>query len=289
MGGGEREKAAEPSVASMDDRAYAAPDLPFRQPVGHDQSMERTTGPETQQSQRRGVKAASTSGEKHDQYGGAMMLPFPKVSAQGQRGLPNTAKSGLVWARAWLAEVGEARKALDRAERISELRRAKAFSIADPLGAMGCSRTGGTVDPMRKVDEMIDGEAEDAAYDWARYTLALFDLMAELNKPIFRGPLLMGLDIAEMKYRLGASDSEVMRSFAIGKSKLHEDLNAFVDYLDYIGPEQAFQVDVDKETAEPDMSPCDNIGPGEDVPHGDAYGEIDALVANCGKHQTSLD
>lgn len=193
------------------------------------------------------------------------------------------------WARAWLVEVDEARRALDRAESIRELRRAKAFSISDPLGTVGGHGKGGVRDPMRKVDEMVDGEAEEATYGWARDALALFDLMAASNKPLFRGQLLSGLDIAEMKYRLGATDGQVMRSFAIGKSKLHEDLNAFVDYLDYIGPERAFHVTVDpgvKDTAgPPDQHPEEPAG----GPHGDAYSEIDELVANCGRNRTNPD
>lgn len=151
------------------------------------------------------------------------------------------------------------------------MRRAKAFSISDPLGTEPHGK-GGVSDPMRKVDDMVDGEAEDATYGWARDALALFDLMAAANKPLFRGQLLSGLDIAEMKYRLGATDAEVMRSFAIGKSKLHEDLGALVDYLDYIGPERAFHVDgddVEPEEALPDSAPTG--------PHGSAYGDIEAL------------
>lgn len=154
----------------------------------------------------------------------------------------NAPEVELHWARSWLIEVGEARKALDRAESIKELRRAKAFSIADPLGHAGGHGKGGVSDPMRKVDDMIDGEAEDASYGWAREALALFDRMAELNKPLFRGQLLSGLDIAEMRYRLGASDNQICSAFTISRSKLHNDLSAFIDYLDYLGPERAFNV-----------------------------------------------
>ena len=147
------------------------------------------------------------------------------------------------WARSWLTEVDEARKALDRAERIAELRRAKAYSIADPLASIGPHGKGGVTDPTRKLDEMIDGEAEDANYGWARDALALFDLMVSVNRPCFRGALLDGLDVAEMRYRLGASDKQIMEAFHIGRSKLYDDLSALIEYLDYIGPEKTFHID----------------------------------------------
>ena len=191
----------------------------------------------------------------------------------------NAPEVELHWARSWLIEVGEARKALDRAESIKELRRAKAFSIADPLGHAGGHGKGGVSDPMRKVDDMIDGEAEDATYGWAREALALFDRMAELNKPLFRGQLLSGLDIAEMRYRLGASDNQIIRAFCIGKSKLYEDLGAFVDYLDYLGPERTFRID---EVGQTELPPASDMGSDDSSAHGDVYGQIDRLVAHCG-------
>ncbi len=190
------------------------------------------------------------------------------------------------WARAWLTEVDEARKALDRAEHIAELRRAKAFSIADPLGTVGGYGKGGVSDPMRKADEMIDGEAEDAAYGWARDALALFDLMVSVNRPCFRGALLDGLDVAEMRYRLGASDKDIMEAFHIGRSKLYDDLSALVEYLDFIGPEKTFHID---EARPPELPPTVDVAPEDAGPHGDAYGDIDALVAKCGRERTESD
>ena len=189
------------------------------------------------------------------------------------------------WARAWFTEVDEARKALDRAERIAELRRARAFSIADPLGTEPHGK-GGVSDPMRRVDEMIDGEAEDASYGWARDALALFDLMVSVNRPCFRGALLDGLDVAEMKYRLGAIDKEIMDAFHIGRSKLYDDLSALVEYLDFIGPEKTFHLD---ETRPAELPPSVDVPPEDVGAHCDAYGDIDALVANCGRARTESD
>lgn len=178
------------------------------------------------------------------------------------------------WARAWLTEVDEARKALDRAESIRELRRARAFSIVDPLGSEPHGK-GGVSDPMRRADEMIDGEADDAAYGWARDALALFDLMVSVNRPCFRGALLDGLDVAEMRYRLGATDKDIMEAFHIGRSKLYDDLSALIEYLDFIGPEKTFHID---EARPPELPPTADAGPEDAGPHDDAYGDIDAMV-----------
>ena len=195
------------------------------------------------------------------------------------------ASTSVRWARAWLTEVDEARKALDRAESIRELRRAKAFSIADPLGTEPHGK-GGVSDPMRRADEMIDGEADDAAYGWARDALALFDLMVSLNRQCFRGALLDGLDVAEMRYRLGATDKEIMDAFHIGRSKLYDDLSALVEYLDFIGPENTFHLG---EARPAELPPSVDVAPEDVGPHGDAYGDIDALVAKCGRERTESD
>ena len=181
------------------------------------------------------------------------------------------------WARSWLSEVDEARKALDRAGRIAELRRARAYSIRGPLGTEPHGK-GGVSDPMRKVDEMIDGEVEDTAYGWARDTLALFDLMVSLNRQCFRGALLDGLDVAEMRYRLGATDKDIMEAFHIGRSKLYDDLSALVEYLDFIGPEKTFHID---EARSPELPPNADTAPEHAGPHDDAYGDIVAMVAKC--------
>ena len=198
--------------------------------------------------------------------------PSVQAEAEGFAGV------SVRWARSWLAEVDEARKALDRAERIAEARRARAYSIPSPLGNTGPRGKGGVSNPMGRVDEMIDGEAEDASYGWARDALALFDLMVTLNRQCFRGALLDGLDVAEMRYRLGATDKEIMDAFHIGRSKLYDDLSALVEYLDFIGPENTFHLD---EARPGELPPSVDVAPEDVGPHGDAYGDIDALVAKC--------
>lgn len=206
--------------------------------------------------------------------------PSARAEAEGNAGV------SVRWARSWLAEVDEARKALDRAERIAETRRARAYSIPCPLGNTGPHGKGGVSNPMGRVDEMIDGEAEDASYGWARDALALFDLMVALNRQCFRGALLDGLDVAEMRYRLGANDKEIMDAFHIGRSKLYDDLSALVEYLDFIGPEKTFHLD---EAKPADLPPTADVASGDVGPHVYAYGDIDAMVANCGRRRTDSD
>ncbi|MBR1829181.1 MAG: hypothetical protein IJ781_06705, partial [Atopobiaceae bacterium] len=116
--------------------------------------------------------------------------------------------------------------------------------------------------------------------------LALFDLLVSVNRPCFRGALLDGLDVAEMRYRLGASDKEIMEAFHIGRSKLYDDLSALVEYLDYIGPEKAFHID---EARPAELPPSVDASPMDVGPHGDVYGDIDALVANCEHGRTESD
>lgn len=45
-----------------------------------------------------------------------------------------------------------------------------------------------------------------------------------------------------MKYRIGMSDREAVKVLGISRSKLHSDLTAFVDYLDFIGRARALYI-----------------------------------------------
>lgn len=149
------------------------------------------------------------------------------------------------WARGWLAEVDEARKALDRIARIQELRASLPALVGNPLGSADVRSEEGISQVVDNVSE-AEGAVSSSTYDWACDVLVLFDMMEEINRPLLRGQLLSGLDIAYMRYRLGATDSEIGRAFHSGKFAIHEDLNAFVDYLDRLGPMRAFHADVDE-------------------------------------------
>lgn len=144
------------------------------------------------------------------------------------------------WARDWLKSVAEARVALERAVALVEVRRERALC----MGGSACDAphigTASTNVSEENLLALVESEEDLATtYAWATAELRAFDKMAEANRRCLRGAVLEGLDIAEMKYRIGATDREIMRVFYTSRSKLHHDLAAFVDYLDFIGRERA--------------------------------------------------
>lgn len=142
------------------------------------------------------------------------------------------------WARDWLRSVAEARVALERARALVEVRRERAL-------CMGGTSDGPHASSGRNASEanvlaLVESEDDLAmTHAWATAELKAFDSMAEANKRCLRGTILEGLDVAEMKYRVGCTDREIAKAFGVSRSKLHRDLAALVDYLDFIGRERA--------------------------------------------------
>ena len=144
------------------------------------------------------------------------------------------------WARDWLRSVAEARVALERAEALVEIRRERALCVGSATDATPHGKGGENMAEANLVRLVSAEEDLEATYAWAKAELQAFDDMAVANRKCLRGAVLEGLDIAEMKYRIGATDREVAKRLYISRSKLHYNLAAFIDYLDFIGRERAF-------------------------------------------------
>ena len=104
-------------------------------------------------------------------------------------------------------------------------------------------------------------ESEDGLatiHAWTTTDLKAFDSMAEANRRFLRDAVLNGLDVAEMKYRIGCTGKEIAKMFDVSRSKLHHDLAAFVDYLDFIGHERAFNPTEDRNGSRVGIDACVN-------------------------------
>lgn len=142
------------------------------------------------------------------------------------------------WARAWLDEVSEAREAIDRADKLADWRRQKAYALPAHIET--------------DVPEMVDAENERAtAYTWAKEVLDDFDELASVQRASLRGELLEGLDIAEAKYRLGMKNRAITSNFCMSNDTMYRRLAAFTDYLDYLGPDLAFRPEADERQVVP--------------------------------------
>ncbi len=104
----------------------------------------------------------------------------------------------------------------------------------------GSHLSGGTNFAEASLVVLVESEDDLATtHAWATAELRAFGSMVEANRRCLRGAMLNGLDVAEMKYRIGRSDKEITKAFDVSRSKLHCNLAAFVDYLDLIGRERA--------------------------------------------------
>ena len=150
------------------------------------------------------------------------------------------------WAKGWLQGVAEARVALERAEEMLQVRRERALCVSNPLGDAGPHGKGGGNPAERNVVGLIQAEEEYAAiYEWTCKALEEFDHLYKVNRPGLHGTLADGLDAAELKYRHGMTEPEVMDALHISRSKLYSDQAAFVDYLDHIGYARAMDPDIE--------------------------------------------
>ena len=133
------------------------------------------------------------------------------------------------WSRSFLDEVAAARQAVERADKLLEWRKQKAYGLPAHIDT--------------DVPAYVDAQNEQkSAYAWAEEVLQSFDELASVQRESLRGELLEGLDIAEAKYRLGMKNRAITSDFHIGNDTMYRRLAAFTEYLDYLGPEQAFSV-----------------------------------------------
>lgn len=140
------------------------------------------------------------------------------------------------WAKGWLQGVAEARTALVRADEILTARREKALCVSNPMGnpAPHGGSDGNVAE--RNVIGLIQAEEDYAAiYKWATDALEEFDRMVMVNKPGFRGTMLDGMNVVELKYRHGMTEPEIMEALHVSRSKLYADQAAIIDYLDNLG------------------------------------------------------
>lgn len=153
------------------------------------------------------------------------------------------------WAKGWLQGVAEARITLERACEMLQARRERALCVSNPLGATGPHGKGGENPAERNVVGLIQAEQEYAiVYDWTTKALEEFDRMYKANRPGLSGTLADGMDAAELKYRHGMTEPEVMETLHISRSKLYSDQVALVDYLNHIGYARAMDPSIEMAT-----------------------------------------
>jgi hypothetical protein len=150
------------------------------------------------------------------------------------------------WAKGWLRGVAEARVALERADEMLQARRERALCVSNPLGDTGPHGKGGGNLAERSMVGLIEAEEQYAAvYEWTTKAIEEFDRMYKANRPGLRGALADGLDAAELKYRHGMTEPEVMEALHVSRSKLYSDQAALIDYLDLIGYARAMDPGVE--------------------------------------------
>lgn len=138
----------------------------------------------------------------------------------------NIDEDGGSWAREFFDEVASARQAIERAEALGAWRKTAPYA-------------GETVDDEDDEDDEQGGDA----YAWARDVLEAFDQLAGVQRAEVRGDLLEGLDIAEAKYRLGMKSRAIAGTFHVSNDTMYRRIAAVVDYLNALGPEQAFSAE----------------------------------------------
>lgn len=122
---------------------------------------------------------------------------------------------------------------------LAEVRRERALCMGNPLSSGPSGKGGVNAAEANVIGYVASEEDFETTYAWARAELDQFDAMAEANRKILRGAILDGLDVAEMKYRIGMTDREIAKALGESRSKVHYRLAAFVDYLDFIGRDRA--------------------------------------------------
>ena len=128
-------------------------------------------------------------------------------------------ESGSHWAREFFDEVASARQACEREESLHRWRERCAYG--------GEAATEGPV-----------SESE-----WASQTLEAFDKLANVQRAELRRELLEALDVVEAKYRYGVKQRAITRAFHMSNDTTYRRIAALVEYLDAIGPEQAFSAE----------------------------------------------
>ncbi|MBR3328153.1 MAG: hypothetical protein IKG22_12610 [Atopobiaceae bacterium] len=143
------------------------------------------------------------------------------------------------WARDWLRGVADARVALERTQTLLEVRRERALCMGNSMSSGPSGKGGANASEANVIGYVASEEDFETTYAWTRAELDQFDAMAKANRMILRGAILDGLDVTEMKYRIGMTDREIAKKLWALRSKVHYRLAAFVDYLDFIGRKRA--------------------------------------------------
>ena len=154
--------------------------------------------------------------------------------------MPNTAVTG-VWAAQFFDHVTDARVALERAQRIAEIKRDAALSIPDSLARLGSISGRGThADPMRAVDEAIDAYFEiqkGPEYEWARQALVDCGTVLAHARATGDANLVLGADIADLKYVHGYKKAEIIKFVYVSNATLYRALAALTRWMDSQDPE----------------------------------------------------
>lgn len=142
-----------------------------------------------------------------------------------------------VWAAAWLEQVAEAAKALERDRLARAARREAVLKLGSPL-AGGPHGKGGASDPMAAVDAMVDAEGADGLA-WARDEMDRFYACMGAVRAGCEGEIAEATVVAELRYALGMSASRTARELGCSRATVYRRIDVLVDYLDYVGPEIA--------------------------------------------------
>lgn len=144
-----------------------------------------------------------------------------------------------VWARQWLYETDRARRAIEVARRAARSKRSRLGSIADPLASQPHGK-GGVSDPMRRVDDVLDAEAElgggvGSPLRWAFDQLREFDAAMARMRDGCQFEVFEGTYAAELRYRLGLPPRQAAEDLGCSESTLRSRIDALVGYMDMLG------------------------------------------------------
>lgn len=159
------------------------------------------------------------------------------------------------WAKDYFLQVDEARKASERLDRMYQAKRAKAYSLPAHVE--------------KDTVNMVDTEADNnIAYQWINEVLESWDQMMYVVRPGLVGAIGDGLDIAHAKYRMGFSNKSIEQMFKLNRQTIYRDLNATIDYLDYMGPVRGLLPDPDpRQETPPDFVAFDDDDFEDDSPY----------------------
>jgi hypothetical protein len=145
------------------------------------------------------------------------------------------------WAREFFDHVRDARRALERAEKLAEIKRDAALSIPDSLARLGSITSRGShSDPMRAADEAIDAYLElrsGPAYEWARSTIRDCETVLARARATGDGTLVLAADIADLTYLHGYTKDKFVAVVFVSRATLYRALTSLERWMDAQDPE----------------------------------------------------